>query len=380
MAVGVSEDHQLLVEAARDFARGRLLDADRKCDVDESSICHMLPEMAEMGFMNLVLPEDLGGLDVGFVTYAHILQEISYASPSAGVTLSVHNMVGEVLERLATDSVKQNLLTQWGTPENFSAFAITEADSGSDPSMATTSAVKTDGGYKINGAKMWISNGVKARWFLTSVRTDPAKGKRGFSAILIDGNQEGFERLDIHGKMGLRGNDTIAIHMTDVFAPDEYLVGEEGKGLRAFLSGLNGGRIGIASQAAGISAACLDAMRDYASQRCQFNQPIADFQAIQNMIADSAVELEASRALIDHAAARADAGQISGGASAKAKLYATEAANRIAYRAVQVHGATGYVNECRVEQLYRDARVTTLYEGTSEIQRIVIARELIHGA
>jgi alkylation response protein AidB-like acyl-CoA dehydrogenase len=367
----------MLIEAARDFSRGELLERDRAWDVDETTLAEVLPQVAEMGFMNLCLPEEVGGLGCRYRVYGDILAEISYASPSVAVALSVHNMVGMILLRYASQAKRAEWLSRWGEAESFAAFAITEAGAGSDPSASKTDAKRVDGGYRVTGEKMWISNGMHSRWFLTLVRTDPGRGKAGLSALVVDGNEEGVSRDKIVGKTGLRGSDTAVIHYDDVFVPADHLLGEEGQGMRVCLSALDGGRIGIAAQALGISQACLDEMVSYAKQREQFGQLLADFQAIQHMIADSDVEVSASRALIQVAADAVDAGEPDPAASARAKLFATEAANRIAYRAVQVHGGSGYVRECRVEQLARDARATTIYEGTSEIQRIVIARELL---
>ncbi|MCP4250924.1 MAG: acyl-CoA dehydrogenase [bacterium] len=380
MSATATDEQQLLIEAAREFARGELLERDRAWDRDGGSMAEVLPELGAMGMLNLLVPEELGGLGCSYRIYADILHEIAYASPSVAVALSVHNMVGHILQEYASEPNRTEWLAQWGMPESFSAFAITEAGAGSDPGASTTEARKVEGGYRVSGEKMWISNGLAGRWFLTLARTNARAGKAGLSALLVDGNESGFGRDEIHGKTGIRGSETAVIHYDDVFVPDAHLVGAEGAGLKVCLSALDCGRIGIASQATGISEACLDEMVSYAKQREQFNHPIAAFQAIQTMLADSAVELAAARALVHHAADLVDAGQIDPSASAKAKLFASEAANRTAYRAVQIHGGSGYVNEFRVEQLARDARVTTIYEGTSEIQRIVIARDLLQEA
>lgn len=376
----LSEDEALLVDTVRSFARAELLEADRRCDKDESSMYEMLPSVAEMGLMNLLVPEELGGLGCSKRVYAAIIEELAYASPSMAVMVSVHSMTGKIMDLFGQEEPRRAWLSDYGRAESLGAFAISEADAGSDVAAATTSAIKVDGGYRVNGSKMWITNGLHGRWFLVLVRTDPEKpGSAGLSALIVDGQEEGVERDAIHGKMGIRGSDTVVLHLNDVFVPDSYLLGKVGEGLEVCLGALDEGRIGIAAQALGIGQACCDEMVSYASQRVQFGQTIGRFQAIGNMIADTAVELEASRSLIDRAAWLVDQGSKSPKASAMAKLFASEAANRIAYRAVQVHGGSGYVKECRVEQLYRDARVTTIYEGTSEIQRHVIARELIRG-
>ena len=369
-----------LIETVRTFARNELLEADRRWDAGESSMIEKLGDVADMGLMSVTVPEEYGGLGIDMRTSAALIREIAYASPSMAVTLSVHWMVAKILNHFASEKHKEEWMQDLAKVDGLAAFAISEADAGSDVAAVQTRALKVDGGVRVTGSKMWISNGLHGRWFLVLVRSDPDAGKAGLSAVLIDGNEDGVERDLIHGKMGIRGSETVVLHLNDVFVPASHFLGSEEDGLKVCLSALDEGRIGIAAQALGIAEACFDEMVSYAGQRVQFGQPIGRFQAIQNMIADSAVELEASRMLIDRAAWLVDTGHRSSKASSMAKLFASEAANRIAYRAVQVHGGTGYVKECRVEQLYRDARVTTIYEGTSEIQRQVIARELLeHG-
>jgi len=379
MTINTSSEELLLIEAARDFARAELVELDRRWDRGDGDVVEVLPALADMGFFNIILPEEVGGLGCSYRAYAAIIHEIAYASPSAAVTLCVHNMAGHVLSLFAPAHVRTTLLPQWSRPENFAAFAISEAGAGSDPSAARTRAELRGDVYLLNGEKMWITNGLTGRWFVTLARTTPGTDKKGLSMMLVDGTSPGFSRDPIHGKMGIRGSETAVIAFSDVRVPAENLLGNPGEGLAVGLTALNGGRIGIAAQATGIATACLDEMVRFAHEREQFGTQIAQFQAIQQMISDSAVELAAARELIEFAAARIDSGRLDPAASAKAKLFATEAANRIAYRAVQLHGGMGYVNECRVEQLYRDVRVTTIYEGTSEIQRLIIARELLRG-
>lgn len=370
-------DDSLLIETVRDFARTELLPLDRAWDADETHISSTLRRLCEMGLFNICLPESSNGLACSSQTYARIIHEVAYASPSTAVTLSVHNMVGNILAHYAVEPLRSQWLAGWGDPANFAGFAISEAEAGSDPAAARTRAVAVDGGYRVTGEKMWITNGVSARWFLLLAQTDPSGSKDGLIALMVDGRQPGVERTPIKGKMGIRGSETVVLHLSDVLIPQSHLVGDVGDGLKVCLSTLSEGRVGIAAQSTGIAEACLDEMVAYAQQRTQFGRPIAQFQAIQNMVADSAVELAAAKELTRRAAALIDAGTEDPSASSMAKLFASEAAGRIADRAVQVHGGAGYVRECRVEQLYRDARVTRIYEGTSEIQRIVIARELL---
>lgn len=375
--VRIEGDQAAIIEAAREYAQNELLPRDRRWDRGEGSVSDVLPTLGEMGFLNLLVPEELGGLSCLYTTYASILHEISSASPATCVTISVHSLVGTIVSDAASEPFRSECLSGWGRPENFAAFALTEAGAGSDAAGIRTAATKVEGGYKINGEKMWITNGTRGRWFLTLARLEGVPKEQSLCAFLVDGNEKGLERSTIHGKMGIRGSETSVIHYTNVFVPDAHALGDPGCGLSVFLSGLDHGRVGIASQATGISEACLREMVTYANQREQFGRPIGRFQAVGNMIADSAVELEASKALIWRAASMIDSHRADRRLSSMAKLYASEAANRIAYRAVQVHGGSGYVNECRVEQLYRDARVTTIYEGTSEVQRLVIAKELM---
>ncbi len=370
-------DEALLITAARDFARAELLPRDRAWDKGEGSVTDVLPALADMGFLSLELPEEIGGLNCSYRGYAAILHEISYASPSAAVTIAVHNMVGRVLAKYTPPDKRSSWLEGLRSAENLAAFAISESHAGSDPSAARTRAERDGDHYVVNGEKMWISNGLTARWFLTLARTAPGRDKSGLSALLIDAKETDVGRAPIHGKMGIRGSETAAISFTDAKVPAENLLDKEGRGLAVFFSALNGGRIGIAAQATGIAEACFDEMIEYARQREQFGRPIAEFESVQNMIADTATELAAAKGLIERAAALEDAGAADPVSSSQAKLFATEAANRAAYRAIQVFGGYGYVDEYRVEQLYRDARVTTIYEGTSEIQRLIIARQLL---
>lgn len=377
--VELCEDQAMLIDVARDFARNELLPLDREWDKDESTVANVVPRLGEMGLLNICLPAELNGLGCPYSTYAAILHELSAYSPSTAVTVSVHSMVGHILEKYLREPQRTEWLSEWNQPSNFAAFALSEANAGSDASAVRTTAQEVDGGLRINGEKMWVTNGMTARWFLTLVRHTDGSERDELCAVLIDGREPGVERTKITGKMGIRGSETAIINLADAFVPEDRIIGERGKGLQTFLTTLNEGRIGIAAQGSGIAEACLGEMLLYARQREQFGQPIGTFQAVGNMIADSVVELEAARALIWRAAWLVDGGRADRVASSMAKLYASECANRIAYRAVQVHGGIGFVRECRAEQLYRDARITTIYEGTSEIQRLVIARDLATG-
>jgi alkylation response protein AidB-like acyl-CoA dehydrogenase len=380
MLTPVSEDHRVLIEGVRNYARGELLALDGKWDKEESSCCERLGQLYEMGLMGLRVPEDHGGLGCPMLAYGHIIRELAYASPSVAVTVGVHSMVCEALKMFARDALRDEMQGKLLMPGNLAAFAVSEADAGSDPGAAQTRAEKAAGGWQLFGSKFWVSNGLTGRWFIVLARTGNAGTSKDLSMFLLDAQQPGVGRRPIHGKMGIRGSETAEMNLDGAFVPEANLLGKLGDGLKIALSALDGGRIGIAAQAIGISQACLDHMVSYSKERKQFNRLIAEFQAIQWMIADTQTELAAAQLLTDQAAVLKDSGASFTCEASMAKLFASEAANRIAYRAVQVHGGSGFVNECRVEQLYRDARVTTIYEGTSEIQRHVIAREVLKGA
>lgn len=374
--VHITDDEKALLAATREFAQNELLERDRAWDKDESSVFEILPLLSDMGLLGILVPEDLGGLGCRYPIYTAIIHELAYWSPATAVTVAVHSLTGGIVDHFVSEPLRSELLADWTEPESFGAFALSEAGAGSDAGAVKTEAVEAPGGFRLSGEKMWVSNGMHARWFFTLVRLRGTPKDASYCTLLVDGKAEGLSRTKITGKMGIRGSETAVIHLDDVFVPDSHLVGKRGQGLAACLKSLGRGRVGIAAQATGIAEACLDEMIGYARQREQFGQPIGQFQAVAEMIAQSAVELEAAKSLVWRAACRIQDGDLDRSATSMAKLYASEAANRIAYRAVQVHGGTGYVNESRVEQLYRDARITTIYEGTSEIQRLVIAREL----
>ena len=380
MAIALSEDHRMMTEAVRDFARAELTPRDIEWDRTESSCCAELDQLYEMGLMGLRIPEEHGGLDVPTVCYAQIIRELAYASPSVAVTVAVHSMVCEIIAQYGSDDIKAEMLSRLGEPGNLSAFAISEPNAGSDPGGAKTRAENSGGGWKLNGTKMWVTNGMTGRWFVVLARTGNEGNSRDLSMFLMDAQVAGLERNIIHGKMGIRASETAEMSLENVALPEHCLLGEPGWGMRIALSALDGGRIGIASQAVGIAEACLDLMVEYSKQREQFSKPISSFQAIQWMLADSRTELSAAQLLIEQAAALKDEGVDYTQAASMAKLYASEAACRIADRGVQIHGGYGYCNEFRIEQLYRDARITRIYEGTSEIQRIVIARGLLRNS
>lgn len=373
--------HASLISAVRSYAREQLLEFDRACDRGESPCTARIAEFAEMGLLGLRMSEESGGLATPAPVYARIIAELAYAAPSIAVTVSVHNMVAEAIAVFGTSQVQRELPPLLSQAGHLAGLAVSEPNAGSDPGSAVTRAERVAGGWRLHGAKMWVTNGVTGRWFITLARWPrpdvPAGSVKELCMFVLDAEQDGVRRAPIHGKLGIRGSETAEMHLDGAWVPDANLLAQPGEGMKVALTALDGGRIGIAAQALGISQAVLELMVAYAGQREQFGRRIAEFQAIQWMIADSRAEIAAAQVLVDAAAELKEAGRPFTRAAAMAKLYASEAANRIAYRGIQSHGGYGFVHEFRVEQLYRDARITCIYEGTSEIQRHVIARDLL---
>ncbi|MBI3830535.1 MAG: acyl-CoA dehydrogenase family protein [Planctomycetes bacterium] len=377
MDLRLTETQEAARQTARELAEKKLLPAAAKLDAGETFPVEAVKDLAEAGLLGMRIPESHGGAALDTVSYALTLMEIARADAAVAVTLSVNNLVAETLANFATPAQKDAWLPRLNTPEGLGAFALTEPQAGSDASNLRTRAEHKGSHYLLNGEKTWITSANHAGVFLVMAVTDPAKRSKGISAFLVEGGAKGMTVGKHEPKMGQRASHSCPVFFKDCKVPAANLLGGEGEGLKVALSGLDSGRIGIASLSVGILQACLEEMLRYSKERTAFGKPIADFQAIQWMIADTAVELEAARNLTLAAAWRKDAGEPIGEKAAMAKLFASEAANRAAYRATQVFGGYGYSREFRVERLYRDARVLTLYEGTSEIQRLVIARNVL---
>ena len=336
-----------------------------------------IKKMGELGLLGMMVPAEYDGAGAGAVSYCLALQEISYACASTGVTMSVTNLSSDPIFKYGTEEQKRRHLMPLASGKMIGAFAVTEPDAGSDPGSMTTRAEDRGDHYLVNGSKVFITNAGYAGVIILIARTGAEKSNRGLSAFIVTPDMPGFKIGRKEDKMGLRASNTVELLFDDCLVPKENLIGKEGLGFKIAMVALDSGRIGIASQSLGIARACLHEAIGYAKTRKQFGKSIGSFQAIQWMIADTAAEIEAAHWLTLAAADKKDRGAPFTREASIAKLFSSEMANRAAYRALQIHGGYGYMKEYKVERLYRDARVTAIYEGTSEVQRLVIAREVM---
>ena len=378
MNFNLTEEQILVQKTARDFAKAEL--APGAVERDEKKLWprEAIQKMGELGFMGMMVSEKWDGGEMDAVSYAIAMEEISNADASASVVMSVNNsLVCFLLEKFATDELKEKYLKPLAKGEKLGAFSLSEPQSGSDASnMRTIAQIKGDH-YIINGTKNWVTNGINCDYVILFAITTQGVGHKGISAFLVEKGWDGFEPGKPEDKLGIRSSDTSELYFDNVKVPIENRIGDEGQGFKIALATLDGGRIGIASQALGIAQASLDASITYSKERVQFGKPIASQQAIQFKIADMAMEIEAARLLIHKAAMMKDSGQKYGSMASMAKVYASEVAMRASTNCVQIHGGYGYIRESGVERLMRDAKITQIYEGTSEIQRVVIGRSLL---
>ena len=377
MAFQLTSEQEMIRLMARDFARKELEPKAAQRDREELFPHDSIKKMGELGLMGMMVPTQYGGSETGAVSYCLALQEIAYACASTAVTMSVANLSTEPLLKFGSEEQKNTHLVPLASGKMLGAFAVTESGAGSDAGGMIMRAEDRGDHYLINGTKIFITHGAYADRINLIARTDPKKGSRGLSAFIIERSFPGFSIGAAEEKMGLRASNTVELIFEDCRVPRENLLGREGQGFQVAMNALDSGRIGISSQAVGIARACLDEAVDYAKQRKQFGRNLSSFQAIQWMIADMATRIEAASWLALSAADRKDQGLSFTKEASMAKLFASECANKAAYQALQIHGGYGYTKEYKVERLYRDARVTTIYEGTSEVQRIVIAREML---
>src|SRR5256884_758556 len=373
-------DHQKLIrDTVRQFMDAEVRPFVKEWEKAEKFPAEAIKKLGEMGCCGMLVPEEWGGPGLDTVSYALMLEEVARVFTAMSTALGVTNSAVQApLLLFGTEAQKKKYLRRMGTGETLGAFCLTEPAAGSDAAGIQARAVRVGDSYKLNGTKTWVTNGSVAGALIVFAKTDPAAGGKGISAFLVEPGFSGFRVGRHEDKMGQRSSPSVEILLNDCAVPVENRLGEEGQGLKIALSALDGGRIGIAAQAVGLAQGALEETVKYAKQRAAFGKKIGEFQAIQWMIADMQTEIEAARALVHYAAWSKDAHPRKLGAPAsKAKLYASGTGNRVVDKAVQVRGSVGYSRETEVERMYRDARVLTIYEGTSEVQRMIIARELL---
>ena len=373
----LTDEQHLVRETAREFADREIIPRARENDRNERFDTELVEKLGEIGFLGAIVSEEYGGRGIDYRTYGLIVEEIGRGDSSARTVVSVQtSLVCTSIERWGTEEQKRQWLPRLCTGEALGCFGLTEPNTGSDAANLSTRAARTDGGWRINGQKQWISLGNFAKVALIFAQTEPDQGHRGLAAFLVPTDSDGFSTQAIHGKLGLHASDTAELSLDAVEVPESALLGEVGDGFKVAMSALDSGRFSVAAGCVGICQGCVDASVAYSKERAQFGKPIAAFQLVQAMIADMVVDTHAARALVWQAGWLKDIGRPNTLETSVAKLHATEAAVRTANTAVQVHGGSGYVDDYPVERYLRDARVTTLYEGTSEIQKLIIGRSM----
>jgi alkylation response protein AidB-like acyl-CoA dehydrogenase len=374
----LSEEHLEVQRAAREFAQRELLPGVIERDTHQIFPAEQIKKMGELGFMGMMVDPKYGGGGMDTISYVLAMEEISKIDASASVCMSVNNsLVCWGLEKYGTEEQKQKYLVPLAKGEKIGAFCLSEPEAGSDATSQRTTAEDKGDYYLLNGTKNWITNGSSASTYIVIAQTHPEKGHRGINALIVEKGMEGFTIGKKEDKMGIRGSDTHSLMFTDVKVPKENRIGEDGFGFKFAMEVLNGGRIGIAAQALGIAAGAYELALQYSKERKAFGRPICELQAIQFKLAEMYAKIEAARLLVYKAAYLKDIGEDYALAAATAKLYASEVAMWVTTEAVQIHGGYGYVKEYHVERLMRDAKITQIYEGTSEIQKIVIARNIL---
>ncbi len=373
-----TEEQISIRDAARDFAENEIAPSAVERDLNSEFPKEIIAKLGELGFMGMMVSHDWGGAGMDTVSYVLAIEEISKHDASVGVIMSVNNsLVCYGLEKWGSDYLKEKYLKPLASGKMLGAFCLSEPEAGSDATQQRTEAVRSGDHYIINGMKNWITNGVNADVYFLQAMTDKSKGYKGISTFIIDKNTEGLEVGKKEDKLGIKSSDTCTLGLNNVKVPAENILGEEGMGFKIAMQTLNGGRIGVAAQALGIAQASFEAAVKYSKQRKAFDSPISNLQAIQFKIADMAVNIEGARLVVLNAAKNKDDGKSYVKEASMGKLLASQAAVNCALEAIQIHGGYGYVREYLVERFLRDSKITQIYEGTSEIQKIVIARELI---
>ncbi|WP_334058683.1 acyl-CoA dehydrogenase [Polaribacter sp. P097] len=380
MDFSLTEEHLMIRDAARDFAQTELLPGVIERDNKQEFPQELVRKMGDLGFMGIMVDHKYGGSGMDTISYVLVMEELSKIDASASVMVSVNNsLVCYGLEAYGTEEQKQKYLTKLATGEQIGAFCLSEPEAGSDATSQATTAIDKGDHYVINGTKNWITNGGRSDVYLVIAQTDREKGHRGINAFIVEKGMEGFDIGPKEDKLGIRGSDTHTLQFNDVKVPKENRIGEDGFGFKFAMKTLSGGRIGIAAQALGIASGAYELALKYSKERKAFGTEICNHQAIAFKLADMYTEIEAARMLVMKAAWQKDRKENYDMASAMAKLYASKVAMEQTVEAVQIHGGNGFVKEYHVERLMRDAKITQIYEGTSEIQKIVISRGVIKG-
>ncbi len=376
----LSEEERLIQQTAREFAESEVAPMAAKTDAESRFPRELIDGLSKLGFMGMIIPEEYGGTGVGNFCLVLVLEEINRACASTGVTMSVHHsLAASPIIRFGNEETKKKYLPKMATGEWIGAYALSEANAGSDAASLQCRAVRDGNEYVLNGEKTWITTGAEADIYVVMVRTNPEERAKGISTFVLERGMKGLTVGRKEDKLGLRGSSTVQIALQDLRVPATNMLGREGEGFGIAMQTLDGGRIGIGTQAVGIAQACLDASAKYAREREQFGKPIGEFQAIQWKIADMATAIEAARLMVYRAARLRDRDEPHTREAAMAKLFASETSNRAAREAIQIHGGAGYLKDFPVERYLRDARITEIYEGTSEVQRIVISRFFLRG-
>lgn len=373
----LNDTQEQIREAARQFAQERLAPGAAARDREHAFPRAELSEMGELGFLGMLVSEEWGGSDLGTVAYALALEEIAAGDGACSTIVSVHSSVGCVpILRFGTEELKQRFLPKMASGEWIGGFALTEPQAGSDASALKTRARRDGDHYVIDGSKQFITSGKNGSVVIVFAVTDPSAGKKGISAFIVPTDTPGYEVVSVEHKLGQHSSDTCALAFTNMRIPVENRLGEEGQGYKIALANLEGGRIGIAAQSVGLARAAFEAARAYARERVTFGKPIIEHQAVAFRLADMATKIEAARQMVLHAAALREAGKPCLTEASMAKLVASEMAEQVCSAAIQIHGGYGYLADYPVERIYRDVRVCQIYEGTSDVQRLVIARGL----
>jgi butyryl-CoA dehydrogenase len=375
MDLDLTDEQRLIEETLREFVDREIVPRARDSDRAGRFDAELARRLGEMGYLGAIVDEEYGGRSLDYVTYGLIAEQVGRGDSAMRTVVSVQtSLVCGSIERWGSEEQKRAWLPRLCGGEALGCFALTEPDTGSDAASLRTRATRTDDGWTISGQKMWISFGNVAEIALVFAQTDPEKEHRGLACFLVPTSSDGYHAQEIHGKLGLRASDTAEISLDEVEVPDDAMLGEVGDGFKVAMSALDGGRYSVAAGCVGISEGCVDASVAYATERKQFDVPLARFQLVQELIADMVVKRDAARLLVRRAGILKDEGKPNTVETSIAKLYATESAIECANAAIQVHGGSGYVDDYPVERYLRDARVATLYEGTSQIQKLIIGR------